>query len=65
MKFKSSKNLTLKNSFMEETSDMDFKNNPNSEKDGASNLGGKSEKSAINLLKKRNKEKGISEILGK
>jgi hypothetical protein len=50
-----------------ETSDVDIKHNPNSERgDVVSNIGGKSERSSISKIDKRkNREKPLSEILGK
>jgi hypothetical protein len=51
-----------------ETSEVDIKNNPNSDKEEAvsNNLGGKSERSSISKIEKRKfREKPLSEILGK
>lgn len=55
------------NNLTNETSDVDIKHNPNSEKgDAMSNIGGKSERSSISKIDKRKyREKPLSEILGK
>lgn len=49
-----------------ETSDVDIKHNPNSDKgDAASNLGGKSERSSISKIeKKKYRERPLAEIIG-
>lgn len=62
------KNLKkTKSIYTNETSEVEIKNNPNSEKgDVASNLGGKSDRSHLTMKEKRknNKERPLSEILG-
>ena len=55
------------NNLTNETSDVDIKHNPNSEKgDAVSNNGGKSERSSISKIdRKKFRERPLSEILGK
>ena len=57
--------IAYKSSSVGDSSDVEFKHNPISDKDVISNVGGNIQKNSVNVSKKKNKERGLSEILGK